>query len=506
MSAPPTSLPCNATVANWLWFCSASSAAAFSNLVFLCDAPSQSWVFVDDLGSTSTAGASGATGATGALGPTGAPGVSDGGHGVVLGNCSGLPPASSRCDSNSVGVVFVCLDGTRQTYGCRSSGSRRIGARQSACTPAQPCWTYTGSLAIPVSDPDYLLWCIILGVVVGLCLATVILMIVYQLWLRHKHKEMVEQVNNLEVNKSVVVLNNTSSAASVAADAAVSGAAAGRMRGRDRRRSLVLENDKVVRRDSGMEDRVSENVRRLQQVGASSMDLDRMMLEQEGADYVDTSAPRQERSWSASAPSFKGKDQMVHNDPYANDKGKEEAVVGEEGAAQPKPQFIFETRGIGAGRPGVEGAGRGRGGSAVVKGRGRGLVAQEPRFATMLRQELAAVQKEVDTSEPRRLSSQNEADLRLAAALSNTPEEGSEAVSVPVAVVRNGGGGPKMSAAALEQLERDKRALAGVSSDAFEARGKDEEVVIPVAARPKSFLAKKDQGQSDVVYNNPYRE
>jgi hypothetical protein len=531
-AAPPTSEACNATVANWLWFCNDLSAVGLTNFVFLCDASSQTWVFVDDLGGgASGAGPSGATGATGAAGPSGAPGLTDGGHGVLMGNCSGHPPTSSRCVAGAVGVIFVCLDDLRDTYGCSSTGVARSGGRQqSGCTPAQPCWVYTGSLAVPVADPDYLIWCIVLGVVILLCLVTIILMLIYQLWLRHKHKEMEEQVNNLEVNKSVVVMNNTSSGGTAAG---VTGAAGGRMRGRDRTRSLILENDKVVRRDSGntpTETQVADNTRRLAEVEQASMDLDRMMLETEGKDYVDTSDKREEEmAWAqAGAQSakgkdqtVKGKDQAVHSDPYAAPKGKEE----EEPSPPPplpetKPQFIFETRGIGEGRPGVEGAGpaggRGRG-SAMVKGRGRGIPQADPRFATMLKQELANIKPRNDPAiaaaaaadkDPKRLSGRTEADLKLAATLSNDEEDVSQ--PIPVAVRRGtatAASGSRMSPAALEQLERDKRALAGVTADAFEARApEEEEVVIPVASRPKSFLAKKDAGgpTNDTVYNNPY--
>jgi hypothetical protein len=430
--------------------------------------------------------------------------------------------------AGAVGVIFVCLDNLRDTYGCSSTGVGRSATRQqSGCTPAQPCWVYTGSLAVPIADPDYLIWCIVLGVVILLCLVTIILMLIYQLWLRHKHKEMVEQVNNLEVNKSVVVMNNTSSGGTAATAVGVTGAAGGRMRGRDRTRSLILENDKVVRRDTGntpTETRVADNTRRLAEVGQASMDLDRMMLETEGEDYVDTSDKRGEEStWAQGASSAKGrdqaakgKDQAVHSDPYASPKGKEEDEPPP--LPEKKPQFIFETRGIGEGRPGVEGAagpaGRGRG-SAMVKGRGRGIPQADPRFATMLKQELANVKPRNDPAiaaaaaadkDPKRLSGRTEADLKLAATLSNDEEDVSQ--PIPVAVRRTTtttASGQKMSPAALEQLERDKRALAGVSADAFEARKpEEEEVVIPVASRPKSFLAKKDAAADDNVYNNPY--
>ena len=119
----------------------------------------------------------------------------------------------------------------------------------------------------------------------------------------------------------------------------------------------------------------------------------------------------------------------------------------------------------------------------------------EDRFATMLKTDLSKVRK--------RQEPQISAPVVQAA---ESPGGGGRAIaSAP-------GRGPRLTGAALEQLERDKRTmLAGISAEDIESRGPEEESWgrASQAKRGVGLRRQLSEGKlatADTLYNDPYAE
>ena len=122
----------------------------------------------------------------------------------------------------------------------------------------------------------------------------------------------------------------------------------------------------------------------------------------------------------------------------------------------------------------------------------------EDRFATMLKTDLSKVRKRQDP--------------QISAPVVQAAESAGGAGSVAGKSTGSAGRGPRLTGAALEQLERDKRTmLAGISAEDIERRGPEEgswgrasETKKGVGLRRQ--LSKGKLATADTLYNDPYAE